>query len=138
MEFLIPTLQVAKDLNWIGHELSKRLEEVEKLDETRLAAAIAGMYVLRSNFMIAESLMKEFQLGDLFMVFTLKEFQAKFTKRGQGPYMISRLSSSGGVVKLSTLGDEMPNWISGCRIKKYNVPLMQAEWKLYSTTSHPF
>ena len=37
--------------------------------------------------------------------------------------MISGLSSS-GAVKLSTLdGEEMANWISGCRIKKYNTPL---------------
>ena len=49
----------------------------------------------------------------------LKEFVAKFTKCGQGPYVIANLSSS-GVVKLSTLdGEEMPNWISGCRMKLY-------------------
>ena len=37
--------------------------------------------------------------------------------------MISRLSFS-GAVKLSTLdGEEMANWISGCKIKKYNTPL---------------
>lgn len=24
-------------------------------------------------------------------------------------------------------GEEMPNWISGCRIKKYSIPLMQTE-----------
>ena len=34
MEFLIPTLRVAKELNWTGHELSERLEDLEKLDET--------------------------------------------------------------------------------------------------------
>ena len=61
------------------------------------------------------------------LVFTLKEFQSKFTKRGRGPYVISGLSSS-GAVKISTLdGEEMPNWISGCRIKKYNIPLTQTE-----------
>ena len=57
------------------------------------------------------------------MVYTLKEFAAKFTKRGRGPYVISRLSSS-GAVKIATLdGEEMPNWINGCRIKKYTTPL---------------
>ena len=41
--------------------------------------------------------------------------------------MISKLSSS-GAVKLSTLdGKEMANWISGCRIKKYNLPLTTEE-----------
>lgn len=66
---------------------------------------------------------KLFRLGDLVLVYTLKEFAAKFTKRGRGPYVISRLSSS-GAVKIATLdSEEMPNWISGCRIKKYTTPL---------------
>ena len=35
------------------------------------------------------------------------------------------------MVKLSTLeGEEMPNWISGCHIKKYNKPLTQHELNL--------
>ena len=69
-------------------------------------------------------------MGDLVLVFMLKEFKAKFTKRGQGPYIISNLSSS-EAVKLSTLeGEEMPNWISGCGIKKYNKPLTQHELNL--------
>lgn len=56
-------------------------------------------------------------------MYTLKEFVAKFTKRGRGPYVISRLSSS-GAVKIATLdGEEMPKWISGCRVKKYTTPL---------------
>ena len=33
MEFLVPTLCVASDLGWTGHELSERVEELEKLDE---------------------------------------------------------------------------------------------------------
>ena len=70
---------------------------------------------------------KEFKLGDLVLVYTLKQFQAKFTKRGQGPYVISGLSTS-GAVKLSTLdGEEMPNRISGCHVKKYYTPLTQLE-----------
>ena len=41
--------------------------------------------------------------------------------------MILRISSN-GAVKLSTLdGEEMANWISGCRIKKYNTPLTTLE-----------
>ena len=43
IEFLVPTLRVAKSLNWTGHELSDRIDHLEKLDETRLQA-IAGMY----------------------------------------------------------------------------------------------
>ncbi|MCO5614587.1 hypothetical protein L7F22_068870 [Adiantum nelumboides] len=36
MEFLIPTLRVAKQLEWTGHELSERVDELEQLDELRL------------------------------------------------------------------------------------------------------
>ena len=46
MEFLIPTLRVAKELNWTGHELLERLEDLAKLDETRLAA-VHGIYALK-------------------------------------------------------------------------------------------
>ena len=43
VEFLVPTLRVAKELEWTGRELSSRIDELEKLDETRLLA-IVGMY----------------------------------------------------------------------------------------------
>ena len=43
IEFLVPTLRVAKQLDWTGHELSQRVDELEKLDETCLLAVI-GMY----------------------------------------------------------------------------------------------
>ena len=36
IEFLVSTLRVAKSLNWTGHELSDRVDHLEKLDETRL------------------------------------------------------------------------------------------------------
>ena len=84
IEFLIPTLRVAKELEWTGHELSERLNELEKLDETRLKA-VTGMYALKrrqKQFHDNHILTKHFQLGDLVLVYTLKEFQSKFTKRG--------------------------------------------------------
>ena len=42
--FLIQTLQATKTLEWNGHELSERLEDLGRLDETRLTEAIAHMY----------------------------------------------------------------------------------------------
>ena len=44
IEFLIPTLRVAQELQWTGHELSNRIEDLDQLDETRLKA-VEGMYV---------------------------------------------------------------------------------------------
>ena len=46
LEFLVPTLRVAQEIGWTGHELLNRVKELKKLDETRLAA-IAGMYALK-------------------------------------------------------------------------------------------
>ena len=43
IEFLIPTLRVAKELKWTGHEFSDRIDELEKLDEDRLLALV-GIY----------------------------------------------------------------------------------------------
>ena len=43
IEFLIPTLRVAQEIQWTGHELSNRIEDLEKLDEMRLKA-VEGMY----------------------------------------------------------------------------------------------
>ena len=93
-------------------------------------AAVLGMYALKQRqkkFHDSHISIKEFKLGDLVLLFTLKQFVSKFTKQGQGPYVILGLSSN-GVVKLSTLdGKEMANWIFGCRIKKYNTPLTPTE-----------
>ena len=33
IDFLIPTLRVARELEWTGHELLDRLDDLEKLDE---------------------------------------------------------------------------------------------------------
>ena len=65
MEFLIPTLRVAKKLNWTSHELSERLEDLEKLDKARLAA-VHGMYALKrqkKKFHDIHISTKEFKLG---------------------------------------------------------------------------
>ena len=43
MDFLIPTLRVAKNLEWTGHELSQRIDDLEELDESHLMA-VGHMY----------------------------------------------------------------------------------------------
>ncbi|MCO5554910.1 hypothetical protein L7F22_008448 [Adiantum nelumboides] len=44
IKFLLPTLQVAAELQWDGHAMSNRMNELEHLDERRLTA-IHAMYV---------------------------------------------------------------------------------------------
>ena len=102
--------------------MSERLEDLEKLDKTCLPT-VHGMYALKQRwkkFHDSHISTKEFKLGDLVLLFTLKQFVSKFTKQGQGPYVIS----ANGMGNLSTLDSkEMANWINGCRIKKYNTLL---------------
>ena len=43
IEFLIPTLRVATQMNWTGYELSERIDDLEKLDEDR-RIAVMGIY----------------------------------------------------------------------------------------------
>ncbi|WP_176691493.1 DDE-type integrase/transposase/recombinase, partial [Enterobacter cloacae complex sp. GF14B] len=127
IEFLISTLRVAKDLEWTGHELSDRIDDLEKLDELRLKA-VASIYAQKrrqKEFFDKHVRTKEFKVGDYVLVYTLKHHAKKLKKRGMGPLVIKDLSPS-GAVKLATLdGEEMPNWISGCRVKKYLLPLTQ-------------
>ena len=107
MEFLIPTLQVARKPKWMGHEFSDRLEDLEKLDETWLKA-VAGMYAHKrrqKQFHDAHIKTREFKQGDAVLVYTLKQHQSKFKKRGKGPYIIHELSTS-GAVQLATLDGE--------------------------------
>ena len=125
LEFLVPTLRVAKELEWTGHEFSHRLEELEQLDEFRLKA-VSAMYAQKrrlKKFHDAHIVNKDFKKGDLVLVYTLKQHTSKLKKRGMGPYVIHQLSAS-GAVQLATLdGEPMANWISGCRVKKYHEPL---------------
>ena len=48
IKLLIPTLHVAEALNWNTHELSKRVEQLEKLDEAKLLAVV-GMYAKKQR-----------------------------------------------------------------------------------------
>ena len=74
MEFLIPTLRVAKELNWTGHELSERVEQLEKLDKVRLLAVV-GMYAkkCRKHWHDQYVKTKHFLRGDLVLLYTLKK-----------------------------------------------------------------
>ncbi|MCO5585801.1 hypothetical protein L7F22_039737 [Adiantum nelumboides] len=127
IEFLIPTLRVAKQLEWTGHEWSERRDDLEKLGETRLQAVVAIYAQKRrmKEFHDRHVKTKEFQIGDYVLVYTLKQKTKKLKKRGMGPFVIHSISSS-GAINLATLdGHEMPNWISGYRLKKYHLPLSQ-------------
>ncbi|MCO5582245.1 hypothetical protein L7F22_036137 [Adiantum nelumboides] len=148
LEFLIPTLRIAQKLEWTRHELSKQIDVLEKLDETRLKAvasiyaqkqidvlekldetrlkAVASIYAQKRNmksFFDQHVINKELATGDYVLMYTLKQHSRKMQKRRNGPYVIQDISPS-EAIKLATLeGEEKLNWISGCRLKKYQLPL---------------
>ncbi|MCO5570782.1 hypothetical protein L7F22_024510 [Adiantum nelumboides] len=115
----------AKDLEWTEHELSEHIDILENIHETRLRI-VASIYAQKGNmksFFDHHVINKEFATGDYVLMYTLKQHSRKLKKRGNGPYVIHEISSS-GAIKLATLeGEEMLNWISACRLKKYNLPL---------------
>ena len=87
MEFLIPTLRVAKDLEWTGHELSHRIDELEQLDEFCLRSVVAAMYAHKrwlKKFHDAHIINKEFKKGDLVLAYTLKQHTKKLKKMRNG------------------------------------------------------
>ena len=84
IQFLVPILRVARELEWNGHELSDRLEELKRLDEFWLRAVV-GMYAQKrrlKQFHNAHIVNKEFQKGDLVLAYTLKQHTSKLKKRG--------------------------------------------------------
>ena len=111
----------------MGHELSERVDELEKLDETRLLA-IARMYAekcRRKHWHDQNIKTNRFQQGDLVLLYTLKKHKCKLKKRGLGPFVVSVLTSS-GAVRLETLeGVQMPNFINGSHLRKYEEPLTE-------------
>ena len=63
---------------------------------------------------------KEFQKGDLVLVFTLKKHKRKLKMRGLGPYVINEITL-GGAVCLETLdGEPMANFINGSCLKTFS------------------
>ena len=125
IEFLIPTLRVAHSLEWHGHELSKRIDELELLGETR-ARAVLGMYVEKrrqKRWHDTNLRTKEFHKGTLVLVYTLKQHKRKLKLRGLGPFVINEISPSGSI-RLETLdGELMANHINGSRLRVYHEPL---------------
>ena len=123
----MPTLRVAKQLDWKDHELSQQINELEKLDETHLLAVI-GMYAEKrrqKQWFDRHVKTGRFKAGDLVLLYTLKKHKRKLKMWGLGPYVLNTMSPS-GVVRLETLeGEQMANFINGSRLKKYEEPLTE-------------
>ena len=70
--------------------------------------------------------------GDLVLLYALKRAKQKLTARGLGPFVISDITS-GGAVRLETLeGQQMANYINGCRLRLYHKPLTDQMLELHA------
>ena len=127
IEFLIPTLRVAKQMEWTGHELSECIDDLERLDEDR-RIAVLGIYAEKhrmKNWHDTHVKTGRFKKGDLVLLYTLKKLKRKLKMQGLGPFVINELNSS-GAVRLETLdGEQMANFINGSCLRLYNEPLTQ-------------
>ena len=97
MEFLVPTLWVAKELGWHENDFSNLLDDLEKLKKDRVKATV-GIYVekqRRKQWYDTKVWSKHFQMGDLVLLYTLKKNKWKLKKHGLGPYVINELLQSG-------------------------------------------
>ena len=80
-------------MEWIGNELSQRVEELENLDEARLFALI-GIYVekkCRKHWYDQHVKSNCFQAGDLVLLYTLKKHKRKLKCCGLGASVIKEL-----------------------------------------------
>ena len=97
MEFLVPTLQVVKELKWKENDFSDRIDALEKLREDRLKAII-GIYAEKrrqKQWYDIKVRSKHIQPRDLVLFYKLKKNKKKLNKQGLGLFVINELSSSG-------------------------------------------
>lgn len=132
IKFLVPTLT---SLDWNGHEFLARVEQLERLDETKLHA-VAAMYAKKRHQKCWHDnniRSKEFQLGDLVLLYTLKKQKRKLKMQGLGPFVINEITT-GGVICLETLdGEPMATFINASRLKRFHKPLTNLLEHMHAT-----
>ena len=80
MDFLVPTLHVAKELEWNGNHDLDQLYPLEKLEEDRLKEALVGVYATKrrqKQWYDTEARSRHFQLGDHVLLYTPKRNKRK-------------------------------------------------------------
>lgn len=96
IEFLIPTLRVSTQLEWMEHELSDRVDKLEKLDEDR-RIAVMDIYAKKRRMKRWHDIhvkIKCFRQGYLVLLYMLKKLKRKLKMRGLRLFVIIELSPS--------------------------------------------
>lgn len=95
------------------------------MDESRLLALVR-MYAEKCKQWFDKNLKeRNFAVGDLVLLDTLKKNKKKLKKRGLGPYVIHTILNSGAIRLATHDGQEMTAFINGSCLKKFYEPLTQ-------------
>ena len=125
IEFLVPSLRIAVQERWDGNPLPSRLENLERLTETRLLAFQALLTEKANRKAWHDNKVKDKDLaeGDMALKFTSQRHKKKLKLRGEGPYVVSEITKT-GACRIRTLeGIDIPGFINGSKLKRYYGPL---------------
>ena len=124
-EFLVPSLRIAVAEHWDGHELYDRIRNLELLDEER-HIALQGMIVekqRRKQWYDRQLKEKNINVGDMVLLFGVRDKKRKLKYTGMGPYRICKITPQ-GTVRVETLdGIETVGFLNGSKFKRYYDPL---------------
>ncbi len=125
IEVEIPSLRILKELGIDESEwIQSRLDQLNLLDEKRLAAACHGqLYQRRMARAFNKSVHPcEFQPGDLVLKKVLlnqNDVRGKWSPTYEGPYVVKRAFSNGALILTHMDGKEFPRPVNADSVKRY-------------------
>ena len=108
-----------------GDPLPSRLENLERLTETRLLAfqALLAEKANRKAWHDNKVRDKDLTEGDMALKFASQLHKKKLKLRGEGPYVVSEITKT-GACRIRTLeGLDIPRFMNGSKLKRYYGPL---------------
>ncbi|XP_024531122.1 uncharacterized protein LOC112346410 [Selaginella moellendorffii] len=125
VELEVPALRTAVEhaMDWDG-AIQQRLNELERLDETRLLAfqAREALQKRRKKWHDDHIRERKFAIGDLVLLYDSKFWKrpGKLKIRWLGPYVVVNVNDNGSVQVADLSGNLLPTRINGFRLKKYH------------------
>ena len=103
IKFLVPSLRIAIQERWDGNTLRSCLENLERLTETRLLAfqALFTEIANRKSWQRKQR-HKDVAEGDMALKFTSQRHKKKLKLRGEGHYVVSKITKTDARSKEST------------------------------------
>jgi len=125
IEVEIPSLRILKESGIDESEwIQSRLDQLNLLDEKRLAAACHGqLYQMRMARAFDKNVhLREFQPGDLVLKKVLpnqNDPRGKWSPTYEGPYVVKKAFSGGALILTHVDGEEFPRPMNADIVKKY-------------------